>query len=218
MAKGADFMVVGLGRFGSAAAEGLVALGQQVIGVDADDRRVQHHMNLLGQVVQVDATDIDAMRQIGAEDVGTALVAVGGDIEASILSASVLLEIGVPRVWAKAVTSRHGAILERIGVHRVVYPERDMGDRVAHALAGRGLDFVMLDPRFALAETMTPASLAGQALGEARIRSRCEVTVVCVKAPGGEYTPANADTVINAGDELLVVGEVDKVDAFTRMD
>lgn len=218
MARGADFMVVGLGRFGSAAAESLVALGQQVIGVDADDRRVQHHMNLLGQVVQVDATDIGAMRQIGAEDVGTALVAVGGDIEASILSAAVLLEIGVPRVWAKAVTSRHGAILERIGVHRVVYPERDMGQRVAHALAGRALDFVMLDPRFALAETMTPASLAGQGLADARIRSRHDVTVVCVKRPGEEYTPASADTVINVGDDLLVVGEMAKVEAFTRLD
>lgn len=218
MAKRADYMVIGLGRFGSAAAEGLVALGQEVIGVDGSDARVQHHMNLLGQVVQADGTDIDAMRQVGAEDVGTALIAVGSDIEASILAASVMLEIGVPRVWAKAVTSRHGAILERIGVHRVVYPERDMGDRVAHALAGRALDFVMLDPRFALAETMTPASLAGQGLGDARIRSRFDVTVVCVKHPGGEYTPATADTVINVGDDLLVVGETGKVETFTRLD
>lgn len=218
MAKRADFMVIGLGRFGSAAAEGLVALGQEVIGVDASDARVQHHMNLLGQVVQANGADIDAMRQIGAEDVGTALIAVGSDIEASILAASVMLEIGVPRVWAKAVTSRHGAILERIGVHRVIYPERDMGDRVAHALVGRALDFVMLDPRFAMAETMVPPSVSGKGLAEAGIRSRHDVTVVCVKKPGGDYTPATPETVIDVGDELLVVGEAAKVEAFTRLD
>lgn len=218
MAKRADFMVIGLGRFGSAAAEGLVALGQEVIGVDASDARVQHHMNLLGQVVQANGADIDAMRQIGAEDVGTALIAVGSDIEASILAASVMLEIGVPRVWAKAVTSRHGAILERIGVHRVIYPERDMGDRVAHALVGRALDFVMLDPRFAMAETMVPPSVSGKGLADAGIRSRHDVTVVCVKKPGGDYTPATPETVIDVGDELLVVGEAAKVEAFTRLD
>ena len=119
-----------------------------------------------------------------------------------------LCDFGKKRI---SVSKHLAAKYEDDEIHQVLLHE------VAHALAGRGLDFVMLDPRFALAETMTPASLAGQALGEARIRSRCEVTVVCVKSPGGEYTPANADTVINAGDELLVVGEVDKVDAFTRM-
>ena len=175
--------MIGLGRFGSAAAEGLVALGQEVIGVDASDARVQHHMNLLGQVVQANGADLDAMRQVGAGDVGTALIAMGSDIEASILAASVMLEIGVPRVWAKAVTSRHGAILERIGAHRVIYPERDMGDRVAHALVGRALDFVMLDPRFAMAETTVPPSVSGKGLAEAGIRSRHDVTVVCVKKP-----------------------------------
>lgn len=218
MARSADFMVIGLGQFGSAAAQGLVALGQEVIGVDSNDARVQQHMNLLGQVVQADATDIDAMRQVGAEDVGTALIAMGSDIEASILTASVMLEIGVPRVWAKAVSTRHEAILERLGVQRVVLPEREMGDRVAHALVGRALDFVMLDPRFAMAETTVPESVAGKGLADARIRSRHDVTVVCVKRPGGEYAPATADTVIEMGDELLVVGEAAKVEAFTRLD
>jgi len=137
----------------------------------------------------------------------------GSDIEASILAASVMLEIGVPRVWAKAVTSRHGAILERIGVHRVIYPERDMGDRVAHALVGRALDFVMLDPRFAMAETTVPPSVSGKGLAEAAIRSRHDV-----KKPGGDYTPATAETVIEVDDELLVVGEAAKVEAFTRLD
>lgn len=211
-------MIVGLGRFGSAAATGLVALGQNVIGVDADARLVQRHAATLGEVVQADATDIDAMRQIGAGEVPTAVVAIGGDTEASILAASVLLEIGVPRVWAKAMTARHGAILERIGVHRVVFPEREMGDRVAHALVGRALDFVPLGPGFAMAETTVPRGLAGRGLAEAGVRSRYEVTVVCVKTVGGEYRPATAETMIGPDDFLLVVGEKSRVEAFAELD
>ena len=109
----------------AAAAEGLLDLDQNVMGVDSDLTLVQRYASLLNEAVQVDATDIDAMRLIGGAEVGSAIVAIGHDIEASILAASVLLELGVPRVWAKAVSARHGQILERIGVHRVVFPEAD---------------------------------------------------------------------------------------------
>ena len=118
MASRSEIMIVGLGRFGSAAATSLMDLGQDVVGVDSDEKLVQRHAPLLTEAVQVDATDIDAMRLIGAEEVQTAVVAIGNDIEASILAASVLLELEVPRVWAKAVSDRHGQILGRLGVHR----------------------------------------------------------------------------------------------------
>ena len=134
-----------------------------------------------------------------------------------VKAAAVLLDIGVPRVWAKAMTKRHGEILERIGVHRVVFPERDMGERIAHALVGRTLDYVMLDPRFAMAETTVPTEIDGQSLEQARVRSRFDVTIVCVKKPGDDYEPARPETVVEAGDELLVVGEASKVDAFSSL-
>jgi len=210
-------MIVGLGRFGAACAECLTQLGHDVIGVDSDERLVQKYMPTLAQSVQADATDIDAMRLVGAGEVGTAVVAIGGDNEASILAASVLLDIGVPQVWAKAMTERHGEILKRIGVHRVIFPERDMGERIAHALVGRTIDYVMLDPRFAMAETTVPGEIEGQSLEQARVRSRFDVTIVCVKKPGEDYEPARAETVVNAGDELLVVGEASKVDAFSTL-
>jgi trk system potassium uptake protein len=214
----ADIMVVGLGRFGSAASESLINLGQDVIGVDADGRLVQRHANLLTDVVQADATDLDAMRLIGAQDVGTAIVAIGTDVEASILCASVLLELGVPRVWAKAVSERHGRILERLGVHRVVFPERDMGDRVAHGLVGLAIDFVLIGADFAMAETTAPKEALGGTLAEVGLRSRYDVTVVCTKQPGGRFSLTTPETVLRPDDTLLVIGEKENVERFSRLD
>jgi len=211
-------MIVGLGRFGSAAAMSLMELGQDVVGVDSDEKLVQRHAPMLTEAVQVDATDIDAMRLIGAEEVQTAVVAIGNDIEASILAASVLLELGVPRVWAKAVSDRHGRILERLGVHRVVFPERDMGDRVAHGLVGLTLDFVLIGADFAMAETTAPKEALGRTLAEVGLRSRYDVTVVCTKAPGGRFTLTGPDTVLHPDDILLVIGEKENVERFSRLE
>jgi trk system potassium uptake protein TrkA len=211
-------MIVGLGRFGSAAANSLIELGQDVIGVDSDEKLVQRHAAMLTEAVQVDATDIDAMRLIGAQDVQTAVVAIGNDIEASILAASVLLELGVPRVWAKAVSDRHGQILERLGVHRVVFPERDMGDRVAHGLVGLALDFVLIGADFAMAETTAPKEALGRTLAEVGLRSKYDVTVVCTKPPGGTFSLTGPDTILKPDDTLLVIGEKENVERFSRLD
>ncbi len=218
MASRAEIMIVGLGRFGSAAANSLVELGQDVIGVDSEEKLVQRHAAMLTEAVQVDATDIDAMRLIGAQDVQTAVVAIGNDIEASILAASVLLELGVPRVWAKAVSDRHGQILERLGVHRVVFPERDMGDRVAHGLVGLALDFVLIGADFAMAETTAPKEALGRTLAEVGLRSKYDVTVVCTKPPGGTFSLTGPDTILKPDDTLLVIGEKENVERFSRLD
>ena len=214
----AEILIVGLGRFGSAAATSLMNLGQDVIGVDCDPKLVQRHAQSVTEAIEVDATDIDAMRLIGAEEVQTAVVAIGTDIEASILAASVLLELGVPRVWAKAVSDRHGRILERLGVHRVVFPERDMGDRVAHGLVGLTLDFVLIGADFAMAETTAPKEALGRSLAEVGLRSRYDVTVVCTKAPGGRFTLTGPDTVLQPDDILLVIGEKENVERFSQLD
>ncbi len=218
MASRAEIMIVGLGRFGSAAANSLIELGQDVIGVDSEEKLVQRHAAMLTEAVQVDATDIDAMRLIGAQDVQTAVVAIGNDIEASILAASVLLELGVPRVWAKAVSDRHGQILERLGVHRVVFPERDMGDRVAHGLVGLALDFVLIGADFAMAETTAPKEALGRTLAEVGLRSKYDVTVVCTKPPDGTFSLTGPDTILKPDDTLLVIGEKENVERFSRLD
>jgi len=218
LASRSEIMIVGLGRFGSAAATSLMDLGQDVIGVDSDEKLVQRHAPLLTEAVQVDATDIDAMRLIGAEEVQTAVVAIGNDIEASILAASVLLELEVPRVWAKAVSDRHGRILGRLGVHRVVFPERDMGDRVAHGLVGLAIDFVLIGADFAMAETTAPKEALGRTLAEVGLRRKYDVTVVCTKPPGGTFSLTGPDTILQPDDTLLVIGEKENVERFSRLD
>jgi trk system potassium uptake protein TrkA len=210
-------LVIGLGRFGRALAGTLTRLGNEVLGVDASPKVVQACAVDMTHVVQADATDVEALRQIGAGDFGRAAVAIGTDIEASILATYALVDLGVPRIWAKAMTAEHGAILERVGAHRVVFPEIEMGERVAHTMIGRTIDYVELDDEFVLVETTAPRDLAGQSLAEAGLRRRHGVTVVAVKAPGGAFDYATPETVVNAGDLLVVAGRRERAEAFAAL-
>lgn len=181
-------LVVGLGRFGSALAETLMDLGFEVLGVDSDPRNVQHSADRLTHVVEADATDEEAMRQLGAADFGRVVVGIGTDLEASILTTALLSGFGVPDIWAKAITVAHGRILERVGAHHVVYPEHDMGRRVAHLLSGRMTEFVQLDEGFALVELRPPGQIVGRSLTDSQLRTRYGITVVCIKPEGGSFT------------------------------
>ena len=213
-----EILVLGLGRFGRALARTLLELGHEVMGLDADAETVQAATRDLPHVVQVDATDVDAMRELGVNDFETAVVAIGTDVEASILATYILVDLRVPRIWAKAITASHGAILERVGAHRVVFPERDMGVRVAHTLTGRTIDYLELDPHFALVETTVPREVAGKKLADAEIRKKYGLTVVCVKQGLGTFTYATPDTVLSEGDVLVVAGEPRKAEEFASLD
>jgi trk system potassium uptake protein TrkA len=217
MAREQEFLVCGLGRFGGALARELMTLGYEVLGVDADPRAVQEHAGVLTHVVQADTTDMAALQEISAGEFGTAVVAIGTDIEASILTTAALADLGVRRVVAKAVTEPHGKILERVGAHRVVFPERDMGVRVAHTVTGRTIDYIQLDPGFALVEVPAPRELIGKTLAEAQVRRRYGITVVCVKPKDGSFTYATPDTVIHDGDILVVAGETKHAEAFAQL-
>lgn len=210
-------LVVGLGRFGAAVAETLVGLGHEVLAVDGDAERVQHFASRLTSVVEADSTSEDAMRQVGSQDFSRAVVAIGADIEASVLTVGVLVDLGVAEIWAKAVTQAHGRILQRVGAHHVVFPEHEMGERVAHMATGRMVDYVELDDAFALVETTAPRDLVGRTLGDYRVRDRHGVTVVCVKPAGGRFSYATADTLVSEGDLLVVAGECARAEQFARM-
>jgi trk system potassium uptake protein len=216
-AEGSQILVVGLGRFGSALAQELVALGFEVLGVDGSARRVQEQAEHLTHVVEADTTDPAVLRQLGAADFHTAVVGIGTDVEASILTTSGLVDLGVPAIWAKAVTESHGRILERIGAHHVVFPEHDMGQRVAHLVTGRVLDWFQLDESFAIVETGVPADLVGKTLADAAIRARHGVTVVSVKPAGEGFTYATADTVLAEGDLLVIAGTPHEAEAFAQL-
>jgi trk system potassium uptake protein TrkA len=210
-------LVVGLGRFGTALATTLMELGHEVLGVDSDADNVQRSADLLTHVVEADATDEDVMQQLGAGEFGRAVVGIGTDLEASILTTSVLVDLKVPDIWAKAVTVAHGRILQRVGAHHVVFPEHDMGRRVAHLVTGRMIEFVQLDEGFTLVELRPPRQIVGRSLAASQVRSRHGITVVCIKAEGGAFTYATQDTVPGLNDIIVVAGETDRVKDFANL-
>lgn len=207
-------MVIGLGRFGRSLAGELLRGGHEVMGIDLDERLVQAASGELTVVVQADATDETVLRQLGVADVQHAVVAIGDAVQASILATAALSDLGVPDIWGKAQTEQHARILDRVGAHHVVFPERDMGVRVAHRVTGRMLEYVQIDEGFALVETPVPERFVGRTLVESGIRQEFNVNVVGVQPPGEAFTHAQPDTCLAAGAVLLVAGQVRAVERF----
>lgn len=210
-------LVIGLGRFGAATAGQLDRLDREVLAVDTDPTLVQKWSDRVTHTVQVDARSVDALRQIGADEFKIAVVAVGSSIEASVLVAANLVDLGVPQIWAKAISQSHGKILERIGVNHVIYPEREAGERVAHLVSGQMLDFIQFDDDFVLVKMYPPRSVRGLRLADSGVRSRHRVTVVGVKSPGGPFTHATPDTIVSNHDLIIVSGTGADVERFASM-
>lgn len=213
----ANVLVIGLGRFGSALALELMENGHEVLGVDSDERLVQNMSTQLTQTMRMDTTDEAALEEIGVAEFDAAVVAIGADLESSILTTSLLLQLGVKNVWAKANSQSHGKILTQLGVHHVVFPEDDMGRRVAHAVSGESLDYVLIDDNFVMVKAEAPESFAGKDLAELKVRSTYGVTVVAVKKGDKPYTPAFPETVIESGDVLVVAGPIKPLDEFCQL-
>ena len=152
--------------------------------------------------------------RLGVQDFPRAVVAIGTDIEASVLTVLALTELNLRDIWAKALSSKHGRILERTGAHHVIYPEADMGRRVAHLVASKMIDFMELDDGFAICKTRVPAEAAGRTLADCALRRRYGITVVGVKRPGIGFTHATPETVLEAGDTLIISGTNEQVEAF----
>ena len=186
--------MIGLGRFGAAVAAQLRLQNKEVLAIEKDPELAQKWSGVLTHVVSADATDIDTLHQLGADDFGSAVVGVGTSVEASVLITANLVDIGVERIWAKAITPAHGKILERIGAHHVVYPEADAGRRAA--------------------KMRPPKETHGFTLAESDIRSKYGVSVVGIKSPGEDFTYADATTRIHSRDILIVSGQVDLIERF----
>lgn len=210
-------LVVGLGRFGTAVAESLVRQDIEVLAVDEDPTLVQRYADELTMTVHADSTDGEAMRQLGVEEVESAVVAIGSDVEASVLTVITLVEAGVKRIYAKAITRKHGKILSSIGATHVIYPEYVMGQRVAHMVTGGVEDYLEFEDGFAIVRTYAPRETWGKSLADSAVRTKYAVTVVGIKRQREEFSYAVPETVVQAGDELVVSGVTENVERFAAL-
>jgi len=210
--------VIGLGRFGAATAGQLQRLGREVLAVDEDANLVQKWSERVTHTVQADARSLDALRQIGAEEFSIAVVATGSSIESSVLITANLVDLKVPQIWAKAISQSHGKILARIGANHVIYPEAEAGERVAHLVSGRMIDFIEFDDDFVLVKMYPPKPIRGLSLTDSQVRTKYKITVVGVKSPGKPFTYATEETVVSNHDLIIVSGTESDIDRFASLD
>lgn len=215
--KRKPILVIGLGRFGIAVAQTLERMGHEVLGIDKRSERVQEYARDLTRAVEADCTNMTVLHQLGAGDFDGAVVAIGSDIEASVLTVLALSDLGVKNIWAKATNDKHARILERTGANHVVFPEQRMGERVAHLLNERLLDFISFGDEFAIARLKAPEPVVGLPLLMSECRKRFEVTVVGVKRKGEDFIHAVPDTIILPDDELVVSGRIEHIENFAGM-
>jgi len=209
--------VIGLRRFGSAVAESLMHLGHEVLGIDEDTTRVQLWSGRLTRVAQADSTSVEALRQLGVQELAHAIVGIGGNIEANVLTVLALQEIGVKDIWARAISDKHETILKRLGIQNVINLEATMGERVAHLVTGKMIDFIEFDDGFAIVKTRAPQEAIGKTLAQSALRSKHGVTIVGVKSPKTDFTYARPETSVNTDDLLIVAGETRAVERFAAL-
>lgn len=207
-----DVLVIGLGRFGGAAALELQRLGHRVLGVESDGALAERYLGKLTRVVQADAADAKIIDTVKARSFSIAVVGIGSSVEASVLASANLVDAGIASIWAKAMSPEHARILERIGVHNVVRPEADSGRRVAHLVNGRLQDYIEFDDGFAIIRMQPPQETVGFTLEQSQLRSKYGVTVVGVKSPGQDFTYAVPETKVLQGDTLIVAGKVELIE------
>lgn len=211
-------VVIGLGRFGSSLALELMTTGAEVLGIDTDEALVQSISGDLTHAVTADSTSEEAMRQLSVQDFPRAVVGIGTDLEASILTVAVLSDLGVPNIWAKAISDSHATILSKVGAHHVIRPEHDTGRRVAHLVRGKLQDYIEFEDGYAIVKAAPPSFLWGAPLRDTVPRTKYGVTIVGVKRPGSAFTHATPDTVVHGGDVIIVSGERAEVEEFSNLE
>lgn len=212
-----SYVVIGCGRFGSAVAKTLFGLGHQVLAIDSNMEIVQDIADHVTQAVQIDATDENALNSMGVRNYDVAIISISSDFQSSIMTTIILKEMGVNHIICKAKNELQAKALYKIGADRVVFPERDMGIKLAHNLVSTNvLEFIELDPNYSIIEIIAPKKWNNKTIQDLNFRAKYGITVVAVKR--GEQvniSPDSEDTILS-GDLLVVIGEVKKLNKLSE--
>ncbi|MCW3491180.1 potassium channel family protein [Dethiobacter alkaliphilus] len=213
-----QFAVIGIGRFGSSVATQLYDMGHDVLVIDSNEDKIEAIIDRVTHGVVADSTSEAALRSLGITNFDVVIVSIGQNIQASILTTLVIKEMGVNYIVAKARTSLHGKVLQKIGADRIIHPERDMGIRVANNLVATNvIDFIELSPDYSIVEIIAPDDMVDKSLRELDLRAKYGVNVLAIRGADKKInvSPAAHDQ-IKAGDLLIVVGENEKIQNLSR--
>ncbi|MFP4976899.1 potassium channel family protein [Paenibacillus sp. CN-4] len=207
-----QYAIIGMGRFGSSVAKALSGMGFEVLAIDSNEQRIQDISSIVTHAVSADSTDEDALRALGIRNFDVVVVAIGEDIQSSILTTLILKDLGVATIVVKAKSELHGKVLAKIGADKVVYPERDMGLRVAHHLTSPNIiDYIELSPDYSIVDLLVPDSMVGQNLKELDLRARFGCNVMAIRQGDDMNISPHPEDRLVAGDVLVVVGRKDNL-------
>lgn len=210
-----QFVIFGMGKFGKSIATSLYNMGHEVLAVDKDQERVQDISDKVTYAVQIDAADENTLKAIGVRNFDVAVVAIGQDIQSSILITLLCKEAGVKYVLAKAQNELHSKLLYKIGADKVVFPERDMGMRVAYSLVSTNiLDYIQLTPGYQLIELAAIDAWENRSLKDLDIRAKYGVSVLAIKQGDKINISPSGGDVIRRGDILVVLGSTQDIERF----
>lgn len=210
-----QFIIIGIGKFGESIATNLYKMGHDVLAVDIDEERVQYIANKVTHAVQADATEEGTLEALGVKHFDGAMVTIGESVQASILITLLCKELGIRHVLAKAQNELHAKVLYKIGADRVVFPERDMGLRVAHSLVSSSyLDYIELTPDYSIVELKAAKDWQGKSLKDLNIRAEYGINIMAIKQDDKVIVSTAADDTIQRDDVLVVIGKARDINRF----
>ena len=209
--------VIGLGRFGASVARTLANAGCEVLGVDVDESRVKAVADEITDAVRANALDEEALRALGLRNFEVVVVAIGHEVQASILVTVLLKEMGIPKIVAKAQDDLHGRVLQKVGADIVVFPERDMGVRLAHTLISRNvIDEIQLSTDYSILEMVAPHRFLGRSLKELELRQRFGLTILAIRREDRIIVSPDAEQTLEEGDILVALGQPEKLEGLNE--
>lgn len=207
-----NYVVIGCGRFGSSVAKTLYSLGHEVLAIDKNEEKIQNIAEQVTHAVEADCTDENVLKSLGIRNFDVAVISIGSDIQSSIMATLICKELGVQYVLCKAQNELQAKVLYKIGADRVVFPERDMGIRVAHNLVSQNvLEYIELDPHYSIAEIVAPSKWIGKTIGALDLRANYGINVMAVKHGMQINISPEAEDVLKPGDILVVIGKNEQI-------